>query len=319
MAPLFSIIVACYNHEKFVKEAVNSALGQTYPDKEVIVVDDGSRDNTAAILKSFGASITLAALPENRGAGSARNHGASLATGRYLVFLDGDDALMPWALDVYHRLIAALEPGLILGRSARCVGTVPSTDTADVPRSIEFVQFPDFLSKDRPWVYNTSALVVDRAIFLSVDGWSPDIFYQDIQDLLSKMGTAQKAVLVLSPATVWYRMHGTNTVRNVSPFAKGIDVLLKKARAGVYPGGSEAVWKRKAWYGGLVFYWAMEALRSRLYRAGFALLVRHGWLVPLAIARRSASRFAGRKSTETLPLEVTVQGAPGSTARGVRC
>ena len=302
MAPLFSIVVACYNHEKFVKESVDSALCQTHLDREIIVVDDGSSDSTAMILESFGESILFAKLPDNRGAGNARNHGASLATGRYLVFLDGDDVLMPWALEVYHRLIAACEPTLILGKCAKCFRTTPVLG-AGAPDAIEFVQYPDFLSKDRSWIYNTSALIVDRVTFLSAGGWSTDIFYQDIQDLLSKLGIAGKTVLTLEPATVWYRMHSTNAVRSILPFVKGIYVLLEKARDGGYPGGSIASMRRQAWFGGLIFYWTREALRSGFYREAFTMLASNGWLLPLAIARRSSAWIAGRRSIETLPIE----------------
>ena len=302
MEPLFSIVIACHNHEEFVREAVESALLQRHPSKQIIVVDDGSRDGSANILKTYGESIVFAGLPESRGAGAARNHGASLAVGEYLVFLDGDDVLMPRALDVYDRLIAACRPELILGRSAICVEKVPARETEERPHDIQFVEYPDFFSKDRPWVYNTSSFIVRRAAFLSAGGWSTDIFYQDIQDLLNKLGVAGKTVLVLEPETVWYRMHSTNAVRKVSPFIEGIYVLLAKARAGVYPGGRECRVRRTAWFGGLIFYWAKEALRAGLYRDGFTLLASKGWVVLLAVVRRGAARIVGRRTIETLPV-----------------
>ena len=118
-------MIACYNQEGFVREAVESAMSQAHPSKEIIVVDDGSRDGTQEVLNSFGASIILAKLPKNCGVYAARNHGASLASGEYLVFLDGDDVLMPWALDVYDRIITARCPEFILGRAAICHGKVP--------------------------------------------------------------------------------------------------------------------------------------------------------------------------------------------------
>ena len=153
-------------------------------DGTLLVVDDNSQDGTTDILNTFGESIILARLPTNRGAAAARNHGASLASGEYLVFLDGDDVLMSRALEVYGRLITARCPKFILGRSAKCYGKVPEVKTADLPRDIQFVEYANFLAKDRPYVYNTSTLVVDRSTFWSAGGWSPDIFYQDIQDLL---------------------------------------------------------------------------------------------------------------------------------------
>ncbi|MGA7522460.1 MAG: glycosyltransferase family 2 protein [Acidobacteriaceae bacterium] len=301
--PLFSVVIACHNHEAFVQAAVESALSQAFPGKEVIVVDDGSRDRTPEVLSTFGASITFARFPVNRGAGAARNHGSSLASGKYLVFLDGDDALLPQTLAIYGQLVTARHPALLLGRSFRCYGKLP--DPPNPASEVQFVEYPDFFAKDRPWVYNTSSLVVERAPFLAAGGWSEDIFYQDIQDLLNKLGIAGKTLLVLSPDTVWYRMHTTNAVRRVQPFIEGIYTLLRKAKNGVYPGGREHRVRRAAWFGGLIFYWTKEAIGTGFYRDGFALLAARWWMIALAILRRGAVRITGRKPIETLPCEET--------------
>ncbi len=299
----FSIVIACYNQEGFIRETVESALSQAHPRKEIIVVDDNSQDGTADILKTFGDSIIFARHPTNRGAAAARNHGASLASGEYLVFLDGDDVLMPRALEVYGRLVNARRPKMILGRCTKCYGKVPEVKTADLQREIQFVEYADFLAKDRSYVYNSSTLVVDRSTFLSAGGWSPDIFYQDIQDLLNKLGVSGKMIIVLAPDTVWYRMHSTNAVRKIAPFIEGIYVLLAKARAGLYPGGRERWVERSAWFGGLIFYWTNTALRSGLYREGFILLASGWWMILLAVIRRGTACLVGRKPIEILPLE----------------
>jgi glycosyltransferase involved in cell wall biosynthesis len=300
---MFSVVVACYNQESFVKEAVESALSQGYPSKEIIVVDDGSRDGTADVLKTFGESITLAILPVNGGALAARNHGASLAKGEYLVFLDGDDVLMPGTLEIYARLISARNPKILFGKSAKCYGKVPEVKATDLPNNIEFVEYANFLSKDRPCVFNTSTLVVDRSTFWSAGGWSPGIFYQDIQDLLTKLAESGKMILVLAPDTVWYRMHSTNAVNKVLPFLDGIHVLMTKAKAGLYPGGREHWVERSAWFGGLIFYWTKTALRAGLYRDAFILLASGWWMVLFGIIRRGKAWLVGRKPIETLRLD----------------
>jgi glycosyltransferase involved in cell wall biosynthesis len=308
---LFSIVIACFDQEGFVKEAVESALSQSHPGKEIIVVDDASRDGTAAVLETFGPSITLAKLPVNGGAAAARNHGASLAKGDYLVFLDGDDVLMPGALDVYARLLAARSPELIIGRPVLFHGKVPDADPRDLPSGVRFVEYADFLSKDRPCLMNSSSLVVRRSAFWSAGGWSQGIFYQDMQDLMTKLGVSRKMVLVLSPGTVWYRMHLTNAILKVSPFLKGIRVLMAKARSGAYPGGRERRMARWAWFGGLIFYWTKEAMRTGIYREGFQLLAAGWWMILVAVIRRGASYLMGRKPAELLPLE---PGEPAETA-----
>jgi glycosyltransferase involved in cell wall biosynthesis len=310
---MFSIVIACYKQQEFVRESVQSALSQAHESKEVIVVDDASPDGTAEVLRSFGDSIVLAISDKNRGACAARNLGASLAKGKYIVFLDGDDALMPWALETYSALINARHPAIILSRASVCYKSIPQAGIQSAPRAVRFVEYSHFLAKDRPWVYNTSALVVERAAFGVTDGWTPEIFYQDIQDLLNKMGVAGKAILLVEPETVWYRMHTTNATFKVAAFIDGIYVLLSRAKAGVYPGGRRYWFERSAWFGGLIFYWAKEAFRSHLYRQGFKLLIGRGGFVLLASIRRAAARLIGRKPVEVVLLSQALTGTEATT------
>lgn len=308
--PLFSIVIACYNNEAFVREAVESALRQNHPSTEIIAVDDASKDGTADVLKSFGDSIIFAPLAVNGGAATARNHGASIARGRYLVLLDGDDVLTPWALSVYDRIVSDRSPILLLGRSSLFYGSAPKLP-AKPASGVRLVEYPTFLDKDRPWVYNTSSFVVERAAFLKAGGWSPEIFQQDIQDLLSKLCVAGKTDLVLAPATVLYRMHSTNAIRRVSPFIDGINVLLTKARNGAYP--VRRSFKMSAWFGGLIFYWAKEGMRNGAFFKGLKLLLANGWMVAIATLRRALAWITGRRPAELLSLEPNGSGyAAGS-------
>jgi glycosyltransferase involved in cell wall biosynthesis len=245
----------------------------------------------------------LVSQPKNYGVYAARNHGASLASGEYLVFLDGDDVLMPWALEVYDRSITARCPKIILGKAVRFHGKVPEVKTCDVPNTIQFVEYSDFLAKDRPGIYNSSALVVHRSTFWSVGGWSQGIFYQDIQDLLTKLGVSGKMVFLLEPGTVWYRMHSTNAIHKVSLFVEGIHLLLANARSGSYPGGRERWIERSAWFGGLIFYWTKEAIRTKCFWDGFKLLASGWWMILIAVIRRSIAMVVGRKPIERLELD----------------
>ena len=96
--PTFSIVIAAYQAESTVAEAVSSALRQTYPALEVIVCDDGSTDGTAGVLNSFGGAIT-AIRQDNRGEAAAKNLAVRHARGDYVVVLDADDAFMPRRLE----------------------------------------------------------------------------------------------------------------------------------------------------------------------------------------------------------------------------
>lgn len=94
MKPLVSVIIPNYNYANYVCEAINSVLDQTYENIEIIVVDDGSADNSAEILKGYGDRITAIFQP-NAGVSAARNNGVKNSSGEYVAFLDADDVWLP--------------------------------------------------------------------------------------------------------------------------------------------------------------------------------------------------------------------------------
>ncbi len=91
---LASIIINNYNYGSFISEAIDSALNQTYPNIEVVVVDDGSSDNSRQVIASYGEKI-VPVLKENGGQGSACNAGFAISKGEIVIFLDSDDILLP--------------------------------------------------------------------------------------------------------------------------------------------------------------------------------------------------------------------------------
>ena len=98
--PLLSVVIPTWNRAHIVGEAIESALTQRRGQVEVIVVDDGSTDDTADVLtRSFGSHVRLLLLPRRGGAGAARNAGVHLASGELLAFLDSDDLWLPGKLD----------------------------------------------------------------------------------------------------------------------------------------------------------------------------------------------------------------------------
>src|SRR5438093_12916614 len=92
-----SIIITSYNYGRFLKETIDSALAQSIDDVDVVVVDDGSKDNSREVICSYGGRI-VPILKENGGQASAFNAGFSAARGDVICFLDSDDLLLPDAL-----------------------------------------------------------------------------------------------------------------------------------------------------------------------------------------------------------------------------
>jgi len=92
--PLVSIIIPCYNREKYISDAINSVLNQSYSNIEIIVVDDGSTDQSVSIVSKYHDQVKLIVQP-NGGVNSARNRGFAESSGEYVIFLDSDDWFSP--------------------------------------------------------------------------------------------------------------------------------------------------------------------------------------------------------------------------------
>ena len=294
--PQFSVIITCHNQALFIENAVNSALSQSYKAREVIVVDDASSDNSVDILKAFGNSLRLICATENIGANPARNLGTSIAAGDYLVFLDGDDLLSPWALSTYKTVISATQAPIVLSRLFFFEGTQPP-ETGETPGEITFVEYENLIQKDRMHRASASATVVKRTTFHQVGGWTETLFHLDDLDIMMKLGVSGRCVQILSPATTCYRVHPGNTVRHVSPFIPAMLALIRKEKAGEYPGGARFRFERYAFLGGPIFFWIKKCLRARLYASARSLFIK-GWVMAFAAAMR---RFFGKLTSRVPP------------------
>jgi GT2 family glycosyltransferase len=296
----FSIVITCYNQRDFIGAAVDSALAQIHPEKEVVVVDDGSSDGSREVLEKYGDAIHLLRFEGNCGAIEARNHGAAKAAGEYLVFLDGDDLLTPWALQLYEQIVALRNPQIVLGETTWFNGADPPAVDSSGPRRIEFVEYEGYLAKDRSIGLTASAMVIRRQTFLDVGGWSPGIFHLDCWDLCVKLSTTGRMILVCAPAVALYRVHESNSIHNVAPFLRMAHRLIDKEKAGEYPGSRQHRFERYAMFGGLIVFWMKRARRAG-YSEEAIKLAASGWAMILAaIVRRSFAWIATRRPVETL-------------------
>src|SRR5258708_1155046 len=145
---LASVIVNNYNYERFLREAIDSALNQTYRNTEVIVVDDGSTDGSLEIIASYGQRI-IPLLKGNGGQNSALNAGFSLSRGDVILFLDSDDVLFPTA--VRAAVDAFFEPDVVKGHWPWLEWDDSSPQTVNVwLKSLPYVNIPDFALRGGP-------------------------------------------------------------------------------------------------------------------------------------------------------------------------
>ncbi len=248
----FSVLVPVFNHADFVRQAIDSVLCQTFTDFEVLAVDDGSTDNSLAILESYGSRITVIR-QTSQGQEVARNNAAKLARGEYFVMLDSDDLLLPRALAVYDRIIREFDaPPLIIGSLAPFRQERELANAAGDESGIQVLQYADYFSKDVMVLKAGSSIVMKRDVFESVGGYgivgtkpAPD----DI-DMILAVGTYSPCIVVMKPSTVAYRDHPARASRSVKEMAKGILRLVKFERQGRYPGGRKRRADRYATLGG---------------------------------------------------------------------
>lgn len=298
----FSIIITSYNQREFIKDAVESALSLRSASKEVIVVDDGSLDGSQHVLRGYGDAIRLVTLEANQGKGAARNCGASLATGEYLLFLDGDDTFLPWALQVYEGIVQAKKPQLILARMLWFEGMLPPVRAGADPREMEVVDYSDFLQKDRPFGLSASSLVIRRQLFLSKEGWAKDLVVMEDRELVIRLADAGRTVQVLSPPTILHRKHPAQTIHQVAAFIRVLDTLIRKEKLGQCPGSEARSFERSALFGGVVSFWAKKALLAGLYWDAVKLLACAWPMILAAVTRRLGVILKGRRPCETIQI-----------------
>ncbi|GIX03582.1 MAG: hypothetical protein KatS3mg113_0588 [Planctomycetaceae bacterium] len=193
--PECSIIIPSYNYAHYVTRAIDSVLHDPGPSRQVIVVDDGSTDNTAEVLSAYASQIDYV-YQTNQGPSAASNHGIRLARGRYVVFLDADDRLLPGGLlKLWETAQRHPEAGIIIGayqnideqgritygkpppkmgscldnfrrfiRGDFAIGCGRSLIRRDV---LDRIQFPQQLRHGEDWVFHAQILACYPAVSLA--------------------------------------------------------------------------------------------------------------------------------------------------------
>ena len=231
--PLVSIVINNYNYGRYLRAAIDGALAQTYPHIEVIVVDDGSTDESREIIESYEKRI-LPVIKANGGQGSALNAGFAASRGEIVMFLDADDEYLEEAVD---RVIAAWRPGVakvqfqleLIDDRGKPLGTlvppfkdfIPNGDISD--RIVRFGEYPTSPASGNAYARAalTRLMPLDEAIW-SLAADKPlallTLFFGDVVTLCAPLGR--------------YRIHAANSYRRM--IARGIRDANDSALKGRY-------------------------------------------------------------------------------------
>ncbi len=238
MMPFFSVIIPTYNRAKLLREALDSVLAQTCADFEIIVVDDGSTDETAERVAVLAEKVRYYR-QENQGPGAARNLGLKNARGRYVAFLDSDDLWFPWTLQTYRDVLTA-EPGVAWVAGVPFEEKVSGRLEKAPHGPLKHQVFQDYLATaGKPLWIGTCAVAIRREILQAAGGYADAHVNAEDSDLWLRLGCAKGFVRISSPPVFTWRHQPGSAVTNLFKTYLGMSYLLSQERAGVYPGGLE--------------------------------------------------------------------------------
>jgi glycosyltransferase involved in cell wall biosynthesis len=253
-----AIIITTYNHASFLEAAVRSALGQSVPADQIIVVDDGSTDNPEGITAQFAAVRSIR--QPNSGLSAARNTGWRAATTEFVVFLDADDRLLPNALAKnLDRLIAAPEAGLSYG------GYIYVDAVAGRRHIADFLPIADgysaLLRRNRIGMHG--AVMYRRANLAEIGGFDEGLAACEDYDVYLRMALRFPILYGPEPlAEYWH--HGGNMSRDSAMMLRQVLAVLDRQRPAaqrlaLMTAYRKGVVSRKRHY---VMAWCVELLRG---------------------------------------------------------
>lgn len=215
MNPRISIFIPAYNSAHYLPDAVRSALAQTLPPCEVLILDDGSQDNTAEVAKSFPPPVRYVALP-HRGVAATRNAGLDAFVGDYVVNLDADDRLDPHFLEkTFSMLSRQRDPAI-----AYCYTQCRFFGTTD-----RVSHYPDFDAALLPIRNFILATVLMRGDVARRFRYSEDIPYHEDYDYFIKLLSAGYRGVLLDEPLLLYRQHEANRTTINKRWLQHLDII----------------------------------------------------------------------------------------------
>jgi glycosyltransferase involved in cell wall biosynthesis len=206
-----SVIIPNYNRDALIGQTIENMLSQTLPPKEVIVVDDGSTDNSVDVISSFGYWVTLIE-QDNQGPGAARNAGLKVATGKYVQFQDSDDLLSLNKLEEQARVLDETDADLVLGPWAHVMieqGNV-TFESSVLQQALPPASIPLFAWLLRGWATIFQSLMFRRSFLEGVGRYRTDLRYgEDMEYFFRILATMPQTAFAGNTLTL-YRVDTPN-------------------------------------------------------------------------------------------------------------
>jgi glycosyltransferase involved in cell wall biosynthesis len=229
--PLVSVVIPAFKSERFLAEAIESVLAQTYDEVETIVVDDGSPDRSAEIAAGY-AEVKLVR-QENRGVAAARNAGVAVGSGEVLAFLDADDLMLPERLETQvGHLLAHPEVGCVVASQETFV-----EDGAPLPFWARGNEQPLFEKLDRAEGIDkadtseifTTSMIFSRALFEEIGGFDEELLLgNDDADILMRLSEAGIEIARLRDVVIRRRIHADNVTQDEEQAKTAIFEVFKR-------------------------------------------------------------------------------------------
>lgn len=233
MKPLVSILIPAYNAEKWIADALQSAIAQTWQHKEIIVVDDGSRDRTGEVARRFASKGVAVVSTENQGLSGAVNHAFRLCQGDYIQELDADDILVP---DKIERQLATLREG----ESRRILLSSPWAPFYYRTRHARFVDNSlchdlspvEWLSRKMGENFHmqNATWLVSRELAEAAGPWDTRLHYDQDGEYFCRVLLASKGTRFVSGTGIFYRIAGPQSISHIGNSDKKKDSLLRSIK-----------------------------------------------------------------------------------------
>jgi len=234
LKPLVSILIPAYNAQDWIADTLRSAIAQTWPRKEIIVVDDGSRDRTAEIAQRFASKGVTVVSTQNQGVSVAENLAFQLSQGEYIQYLDADDLLVP---DKIERQLAALReadsrrillssqwaPFYYRTRHTRFVHNTLCQDLSPVEWLLR--------KMGQNLHMQTSTWLTSRELIEAAGPWNTRLDYDHDGEFFCRVLSVSEGARFVPGTGVLYRMTGSNSVSKIGNSNKKKDSLFLSMQA----------------------------------------------------------------------------------------